>query len=79
MSETPTPTQTPNVVIQNPKVRFGANVVIGSLAIVIPTAVVVDLAAPEFDISAYTTPAMAGLLFLAGLFGIVVTTPNVPR
>lgn len=75
----PNPTQTPNVVIANPLVRRIANVIIGTLAIVVPTAVVVDLAAPEFDISAYTTPAMAGLLFVAGLFGLSVTTPNIPR
>lgn len=79
MTDTPQPTLTPNVVIGNPSVRRVANLVIGTLAIIVPTAVVVDLAAPEFDISQYTTPAMAGLLFLAGLFGLSVTTPNIPR
>jgi hypothetical protein len=79
MSDTPRPTQTPNVVIGNPAVRRAANIILGSLAIFIPAAVVIDAATPEFDISPYTTPAMAGLLFLAGLFGVAVTTPNVPR
>ncbi len=73
------PSNTPNVVIANPVVRRIANVVIGTLAIVVPLAVVIDLAAPEFDISAYTTPAMAALLFVAGMFGLSVTTPNIPR
>lgn len=80
MTETNTnPSNTPNVVVQNPAVRRIANIVIGTLAIVVPTAVVIDLAAPEFDITQYTTPAMAGLLFLAGLFGLSVTTPNIPK
>lgn len=79
MSHVNPASETPNVVIANPRVRRVANIVIGTAAIIVPTAVVVDLASPAFDISAYTTPAMAGLLFVAGLFGVAVTTPNVPR
>ena len=79
MSDLTLPTTTANVVIENPRVRRVANIIIGALAIIIPTTVAIDVAAPGFDLAVYTTPAMAGLLFLAGLFQLGVTTPNIPR
>jgi len=70
---------TPNVVVQNPKVRLVANIVLGSALVLIPAAIVLDVNAPEFDWSFWTTPAMAVTSFLAGVFGLSVTAPNVPR
>ena len=40
---------TPNVVVQNPKVRLVANVVIGFALVLIPAAIVLDVNAPAFD------------------------------
>lgn len=70
---------TPNVVVQNPSVRLVANIVLGAALILIPAAIVLDVNAPAFDWSFWTTPAMAVTGFLAGVFGLSVTAPNVPR
>ncbi len=69
---------TPNVVVQNPAVRKVAGVIIGSAAIIVPAAVVLDGATDALDWSAWTVPAMAVTSFLAGLFQVSVSTPNVP-
>lgn len=70
---------TPNVVVQSPKVRKVAGVVIGVALIFFPALIVLDVNAPALDFSAWTTPGMAVTSFLAGVFGLAVTTPNVPR
>ena len=70
---------TPNVVVQNPTVRRVAGWIIGTAAVRVPTLIVVDVNAPAFDLSAWTTPAMAATSFLAGVFQLAVSTPNVPR
>ena len=70
---------TPNVVVHNPAVRKVANVVLGSALIVFPALIVLDANAPALDFSEWTTPAMAVTSFLAGVFGLVVTAPNVPK
>lgn len=72
------PTQTPNVVVQNPAVRKVANVVLGVALIVFPAAIVLDASTDALDFSAWTVPAMAVTSFLAGIFGLSVTAPNVP-
>lgn len=70
---------TPNVVVQNPSVRLVANIVLGVALIFFPAAIVLDGATDALDFSAWTTPAMAVTSFLAGIFGVAVTAPNVPR
>lgn len=70
---------TPNVVVQNPSVRKVANVVIGVALIVFPAAAVLDSTSAELDFSQWLVPATAVTSFLAGVFGLAVTTPNVPR
>lgn len=70
---------TPNVVVQNPSVRKVAGIVLGTALIVFPALIVLDVNAPGLDFSAWTTPGMAVTSFLAGVFGLAVTTPNVPR
>lgn len=69
---------TPNIVVQNPAVRKVANWVIGVALIVFPAAAVLEANAPAVDFSAWLVPATAVTSFLAGLFGLAVTTPNVP-
>lgn len=71
--------ETPNVVVQNPKVRKAAGWVIGVALIVFPAAIVLDGASPQLDWSVWTVPAMAVTSFLAGIWGIGVTNPNIPR
>lgn len=70
---------TPNVVVANPTVRRVANVVLGTAGLVLSSAVVLDVSIPAVDWSAWTTPGLALYGFLAGVFGLAVTTPNVPR
>ena len=73
------PTVTPNVVVSNPRVRKVANVVLGTVSIIVAGAVVLDGSSPAFEWSAWTGPASALTLFLAGVFQVAVTAPNVPR
>lgn len=70
---------TPNVVIQSPKVRKVAQWVIGVAAIVLPAAMVLDSASPELDWTVWTVPGMAVTSFLAGVWGVAVAAPNVPK
>lgn len=70
---------TPNVIVENPKIRRGVNVFLGIAGTIVTLAVIVDTAIEQIDVSAYTTPAGAILLGIASLFGLSVTVPNVPR
>lgn len=81
MSQSPThySSDTPNVIVQNPAVRRIAGAVIGAAAIIVPAAVVLDSATDALDWTAWTTPAMAVTSFLAGVFQVSVSTPNVPK
>lgn len=72
-------TETPNVVISNPHVRKIATAVVTVAAVAVGAASVLDLASPELDWATWTAPASAVTLFLAGVFGVSVTLPNVPR
>jgi len=72
------PTETPNVVVADPRVRKGAGIVLGVLGVLLGTAVVVDGATPAFDLTSLTTPVTAGYLYLSSLFGLAVTVPNIP-
>jgi len=70
---------TPNVVIDNPKIRRGVNDIISIAGIIVSLAVVVDIAIEPIDISAYTAPAAQILIGIASVFGIAVTRPNYPK
>lgn len=72
------PTETPNVVVGNPQVRRIANIALGALGIIVGTAIVVDGSTPAFDITAITVPVFAGYAYVASLFQIAVTVPNIP-
>lgn len=78
MSDQNQPAITPNVVVSDPRVRKVANVVLGAALVVFPTAAVLDAASAELDFSNWLVPATAVTSFLAGIFGLAVTTPNVP-
>lgn len=71
--------ETPNVVVQNPHVRKVANIVLGVAGILLGAVVVFDASSGSVDLGEYTTPALAVYGFLAGTFGLAVTTPNVPK
>lgn len=75
----PNEDRTPNVVVHNPTVRLVANIILGAALVLFPAAIVLDANAPDIDWSSWTTPAMAVTSFLAGVFGLSVTSPNVPR
>tara|TARA_B100000700_G_scaffold110520_3_gene124530 strand:- start:2037 stop:2279 length:243 start_codon:yes stop_codon:yes gene_type:complete len=79
MTDNTPPSATPNVVVSNPHVRKAANWALGIALIVFPAAGVLDAASPELDFATWLVPATAVTSFLAGLFGLVVTTPNVPK
>ena len=70
---------TPNVVIESPSVRRALNHIVGWGAIALGLAQAIDGASPAFDWSHVTTPATAGIAFLAGVLAVGVTAPNIPR
>ncbi len=70
---------TPNVVIEKPATRRILNQVVGWGAISLGFIVAVDGAAPQFDLTAFTTPGTAGIAFLAGVLAVGVTVPNIPK
>ena len=78
MADNINPSLTPNVVVANPIVRKYANIVLGIALVVFPTAAVLDASSVAIDFADWLIPATAVTSFLAGLFGLAVTTPNVP-
>lgn len=71
--------ETPNVVISNPNIRKGINIAVSAIGITLGTVISVDLASNNFDLSDITNPILAGYLYLAGVFGVAVTLPNIPK
>jgi 6,7-dimethyl-8-ribityllumazine synthase len=71
--------ETPNVIIPDPKVRKGIQIALAVAGVIVGTAVVVDGSTPAFDITAITTPVTAGLLYLGSALGFAVTIPNIPK
>lgn len=72
------PTQTPNVVIESPKTRNVAYKVFGWVSLALAVTVAVDLATPAFDLSAFITPALAGLGVLGAGIGYTASK-NTPK
>lgn len=77
MSHVP-PTETPNVVIENPRVRSVAYKLFGWLSLIVAVTVVVDLATPSLDLSLWTTPILAGLSILGTGIGYTAAR-NTPK
>lgn len=69
---------TPNVVVNNPKIRKVAQWVIGVAALVIPSLAIVQ-SSSGLDFSSWLPAAMGVTSFLAGVFGIAVVVPNIPK
>lgn len=70
---------TPNVRIEDPKVRKIVGDALGWAGVAITATVLVDLAIPAIDIAWFTTPAAAINLGFLGLFQGLITSPNVPK
>lgn len=70
---------TPNVVVQDPRVRRVATIVLGCVGLVLGCVMIADGSSSDFNVTALTTPAFAVYTFLSGAFGLAVITPNIPR
>ena len=70
--------ETPNVVIESPRIRRALNAIVGYGSLAVGLVVAVDTASPAFDLLAYTTPTWAGLAFLNSALTVGVTIPNIP-
>lgn len=70
--------QTPNVVLENPKVRKVLNYVLGITALALPIITFIDQAADSFDWSEGLGVANQIALFLTGALAVGVTARNVP-
>lgn len=76
---TPAPTQTPNVVIEDPRVRKAAGNILAVASLVEAIAVLVDGAIAQIDYGYITGPAAIIITGLFGIFQLAVTSPNVPK
>lgn len=72
------PTVTPNVVIEDPRIRKALRTILDSIGGLTFIASAVDVASPLFDIGAYTGPILAGYAVARVVFGFVVDNPNTP-
>lgn len=75
---TPIPSQTPNVVVNDPRVRKGVGNTLALLSLLLSIAVLVDGAIGEIDYGNVTGPAAIIIAGLFGIFQLGVTSPNVP-
>lgn len=73
------PTQTPNVVIENPKARKIARTVLDVVGVVLGTVVIADASSVAFDVAAFTVPALGVWSYLRLAFGLAVDNPNTPK
>ncbi|PRB02753.1 hypothetical protein CQ047_17775 [Microbacterium sp. MYb72] len=73
------PSETPNVVIENPKVRIIARTTLDVIGAVLGTVIAVDAAANGFDLTWLTVPAVAGWTYLRLVFGLAVDNTNTPK
>lgn len=78
MTTPSTPHYTPNVRIEDPKVRKVVGDTIGWAGVTVTAATIVDAAIPAIDLAAYTVPAAAIILGFLSLFQTLITSPNVP-
>lgn len=79
MTNTNTPSPTPNVVVSNPSARKMMNVIVSTASIILGAVLVADGASEAFDVYEFTYPASAVVLFLASAFNLGVTLPNTPK
>lgn len=70
---------TPNVVIDNPKVRKGVRTTLDVIGAVAFVAAGVDLVSAAFDITEITRPVLEGYALARVVFGFAVDNPNTPK
>lgn len=73
------PTETPNVIVQNPAVRKVVGNILGGATLVLSIATLVDGAIAAVDYAYITGPAAVIIGGLFGIFQLGVTSPNVPK
>jgi hypothetical protein len=78
-SNNPFPDHTPNVTIENPKVRKTVRTVIDIIGAATFVAAAIDVASPEIVLTAVTVPVGAGYLALRSVFGFAVDNRNTPK
>lgn len=74
-----TPSQTPNVVIENPKARRILRTTIDSIGGLAFIALAFDQASPVVDWAIWTLPVMAAYTAARVVFGFAVDNTNTPR
>lgn len=72
------PTETPNVIVQNPTVRKVVGNALGVATLALSIATLVDGAIEAINYSEITGPAAIIVAGLFGIFQLTVTSPNVP-
>ena len=77
-TSTPLPTQTPNVVIENPAARKIARTVLDVVGAVLVITMAVDASTEAFSVIEYTVPVLAGWSAARAVFGLAVDNPNTP-
>lgn len=70
--------ETPNVVIRDPKTRKIARRVLDGIGAVLVIVMAVDAATDGFDLLAVTTPVLAGWSAARAVFGLTVDDANTP-
>lgn len=79
MSDPVAPQQTPNVVIEDPRIRRALRTILDVIGGLTFIASAIDVASPAFDISGVTTPALAGYAVARVVFGFAVDNTNTPK
>lgn len=77
-TSTPLPTQTPNVIIENPRVRKVVRTSLDLIGAVLFITMAVDASTEAFNLLAYTVPVMTGWTAARTVFGLTVDNPNTP-
>ena len=72
------PTTTPNIVIKDPNRRQRVYDVLGIAGLILGAVIAADLAAPAFDLSAWTDPLSAAFVAIATPLGFYAARSNVP-
>lgn len=73
------PTETPNVAIENPKLRKGIRTAVDVFGAAVFVIWAVDLASESFDLSAFLVPAGAAYIAVRSVFGFTVDNRNTPK
>jgi hypothetical protein len=79
MNDHVAPTQTANVIVENPAVRKVVGNILGGATLVLSIATLVDGAITAIDYAYITGPAAVIVGGLFGIFQLGVTSPNVPK